>query len=330
MEKLRSTYGDGLLIEVAADGRIHATFNQTVARTGRLCSEEPNLHNIPVRSELGRSFRKAFVAAPGCELCVADYNQIELRCIAHLAQDPGLVEAFEARRTSTTPPRPGCSASNPATSPSSSGRRPRWCPTAWPTAWRRTGWPSGSTSPPPRRPHILDAYFVAFPAVRDYMERTVVEARQRGYTETLFGRRRQIPELSSPNFRIRQAGERQAMNAGIQGLAADIFKVALVRLDVGAADQGCSSRVVLQVHDEVILEVPPDEHDAMAEPWCPQSWAPPSTSTCPSRSTSPSGPPGPTPSRDPGSVLSPVRADPGSVLSPGPCCPRSVLMVGSP
>ena len=112
---------------------------------------------------------------------------------------------------------------------------------------------------------ILDAYFVAFPAVRSYMERTVAEARERGYTETLFGRRRQIPELSSPNFRIKQAGERQAMNAGIQGLAADIFKVALVDLDRALSERSMSSRIVLQVHDEVLLEVPPDEHDAAGE-----------------------------------------------------------------
>ena len=112
---------------------------------------------------------------------------------------------------------------------------------------------------------ILDAYFVAFPAVRAYMERTVDEARERGYTETLFGRRRQIPELSSPNFRVRRAGERQAMNAGIQGLAADIFKVALVELDAALRSQAMSSRIVLQVHDEVLLEVPPDEHDHAAE-----------------------------------------------------------------
>jgi DNA polymerase-1 len=108
---------------------------------------------------------------------------------------------------------------------------------------------------------ILDAYFEAFPAVRDYMERTVAEARERGYTETLFGRRRQIPELSSNNFRIRQAGERQAMNAGIQGLAADIFKVALVRLDQALEAAGTTSRLILQVHDEVILEATPDELD---------------------------------------------------------------------
>jgi DNA polymerase-1 len=112
---------------------------------------------------------------------------------------------------------------------------------------------------------ILAAYFEAFPAVRDYMDRTVAEARQRGYTETLFGRRRQIPELSSPNFRIRQAGERQAMNAGIQGLAADIFKVALVRIETALEEAAMASRLILQVHDEVLLDVPPAEREAATD-----------------------------------------------------------------
>ncbi|MFN0028943.1 MAG: DNA polymerase I [Acidimicrobiales bacterium] len=265
VEKLRSTYGEGLLMEIAADGRIHARFNQTVARTGRLSSEEPNLHNIPVRSELGRNFRKAFVAGPGCELCVADYNQIELRCIAHLATDPGLVEAFEARRDihNATAARVFSVAPEDVTLEMRSKAKM----VSYGLAYGMEAYGLGQrlNIPTSEAAEILEAYFEAFPAVRAYMERTVHEARMRGYTETLFGRRRQIPELSSPNFRIRQAGERQAMNAGIQGLAADIFKVALVRLDQALAERGAASRIVLQVHDEVILEVPPDEHDAMAE-----------------------------------------------------------------
>ena len=140
VEKLRGTYGEGLLAEVAPDGRIHATFNQTVARTGRLSSDRPNLHNIPVRREEGRLFRKAFIAAPGGKLLVADYNQIELRCIAHLAADPGLIAAFTERRGH--PQRHGVADLRRrarSTSRSTSGRRRRWCRTGWPTAWRRTG-----------------------------------------------------------------------------------------------------------------------------------------------------------------------------------------------
>ena len=262
VEKLRSTYGEGLLAEVAPDGRIHATFNQTVARTGRLSSDAPNLHNIPVRTEVGRAFRKAFVPAEGFKLLVADYNQIELRCIAHLAEDPGLVAAFESGQDIHT--ATAARVFSVAPDEVDVEQRSKAKMVSYGLAYgmeayglgQRLGIPTGEAQ------QILDAYFEAFPSVRDYMDRTVAEARERGYTETLFGRRRQIPELSSSNVRIRQAGERQAMNAGIQGLAADIFKVALVRLDRALEETGSASRLILQVHDEVILEVPPTELEA--------------------------------------------------------------------
>jgi DNA polymerase-1 len=261
VEKLRGTYGTGLLAEVAPDGRIHATFNQTVARTGRLSSDQPNLHNIPVRSEEGRQFRKAFVPAPGCQLLVADYNQIELRCIAHLANDPGLIDAFTSGldiHNATAARVFGVDPGSVNTEQRSKAKMVSYGLAYGMEAYglgQRLGIPTDEAAV------ILDAYFAAFPNVKDYMERTVAEARTRGYTETLFGRRRPIPELSNPNFRIRQAGERQAMNAGIQGLAADIFKVALVRIDQALEGAGVQSRLVLQVHDEVLVEVPEAEHD---------------------------------------------------------------------
>ncbi len=261
VEKLRSTYGASLLAEVQSDDRIRATFNQMVARTGRLSSEHPNLHNIPVRSERGRSFRKAFAAPVGHQLLVADYNQIELRCIAHLAKDPGLMEAF----TSGTDVHRSVAGRVFGVRPEEVDfeQRSKAKMVSYGLAYGMEAYGLGQrlgikTS---EAADILDAYFEGFPAVRDYMDRTVTEARNRGYTETLFGRKRLLPELRSDNPRVRQAGERQAMNAGIQGLAADIFKVALVGLDRALARSGLRSRVVLQVHDEVILEVPEDERD---------------------------------------------------------------------
>ncbi len=265
VEKLRSTYGEGLLAEVADDGRIHATFNQTVARTGRLSSDQPNLHNIPVRTDEGRQFRKAFVPAPGTTMLVADYNQIELRCIAHLAQDPGLIGAFTsgedihnatAARVFTVEP-----------TEVSVEQRSKAKMVSYGLAYGMEAYGLGQrlNIPTEEAAVILDAYFVAFPNVKQYMDATVVEARERGYTETLFGRRRPIPELLNSNFRVRQAGERQAMNAGIQGLAADIFKVALVNIDAALVAGEYASRVVLQVHDEVIVEVPDDERDAVGD-----------------------------------------------------------------
>ena len=259
VEKLRSTYGEGLLAEVGEGDRIRATFNQTVARTGRLSSDQPNLHNIPVRSDTGRVFREAFVAAEGKELLVADYNQIELRCIAHLAEDPGLIAAFEAGDDIHNATAARVFDVDPAevtTEHRSKAKMVSYGLAYGMEAYglgQRLGIPTGEAA------EILDAYFEAFPAVKQYMDDTVNEARERGYTETLFGRRRQIPELASSNFRIRQAGERQAMNAGIQGLAADIFKVALVNLDRALTERDMDSVIILQVHDEVILEVPPPE-----------------------------------------------------------------------
>ena len=261
VEKLRGTYGEGLLTEVADDGRIHATFNQTVARTGRLSSDHPNLHNIPVRSAQGRVFRTAFVPSAGNVLMVADYNQIELRCIAHLAGDPGLVDAFTAGvdiHAATAARIFGVDASDVSLDQRSKAKMVSYGLAYGMEAYglgQRLGIPTDEASV------ILDAYFEAFPAVRDYMDRTVADARERGYTETLFGRRRRIPELLDGNWRVRQAGERQAMNAGIQGLAADIFKIALVLIDRRLREESLAARIVLQVHDEVIVDVPAGERD---------------------------------------------------------------------
>lgn len=265
VEKLRSTYGASLLAEIGPDGRIHASFNQTVARTGRLSSESPNLHNIPIRSEEGRRFRRAFVAAPGYRLLVADYNQVELRVIAHLSGDPGLVEAFGAGVDIHTATAARLFGTEPADV--TLGQRSKAKMVSYGLAYgmEAYGLSQRLGVPVEEAAVILAAYFEAFPKVRAYMDATVAEARSRGYTETLFGRRRPIPELTSTNFRVRQAGERQAMNAAIQGLAADLFKVALVRLDHALTAGGCSARLILQVHDEVLVEVPPSEEEMVEE-----------------------------------------------------------------
>ncbi len=264
VEKLRSTYGESLLGEVAADGRIHATFGQTVARTGRLSSDRPNLHNIPVRTEEGRQLRRAFVPSPGHRLLVADYDQIELRVIAHLAADPGLIAAFAEERDihRTTAARVFGVPAEEVTGP----QRNRAKMVSYGLAYgmEAFGLANRLSIETAEAQEILDAYFGAFPSVRAHMEQTVNEARSKGYTETLFGRRRSLPDLHSPNRNLRMAAERQAMNAGIQGLAADLFKVALVRLDGALEDQGLAARLVLQVHDEVLLEVPETEEETVA------------------------------------------------------------------
>ncbi len=264
IEKLRSTYTDALLAEVAPDGRIHATFNQTVARTGRLSSDAPNLHNIPVRTEEGRQLRRVFVPADGMRFLVADYNQIELRVIAHLAQDPGLIDAFRTGADIHRMTAARIFGVDPAEVTIGMRSRAKMVSYGLAYGMEAYGLAQRLTIEVDEAAQILNAYFDSFPRVRAYMDEVVAEARHKGYTETLFGRRRLIPELSSQRYQVRTAGERQAMNAGIQGLAADIFKVALVRLDARLDEEGLRGRLVLQVHDEVILEVPPDEEEAAA------------------------------------------------------------------
>ena len=200
VEKLRSTYGEGLLAEVGPGDRIRATFNQTVARTGRLSSDAPNLHNIPVRTAAGRAFRRAFVPAGGCSLLVADYNQIELRVIAHLADDPGLIAAFEAGEDIHTAVAARTWGIDPTEVTSEVRNRAKMVAYGLAYGMEAYGLAQRLGTPVEEAAEILQSYFAAFPSVRDYMDRTVEEARRKGYTETLFGRRRRIPELSSPNF----------------------------------------------------------------------------------------------------------------------------------
>ena len=261
VEKLRSTYGVGLLAEVAPDGRIHASFNQTVARTGRLSSDAPNLHNIPVRSEGGKRFREAFVPKAGCVFLVADYNQIELRVIAHLAKDPGLLEAFLEGRDIHRATAAAVFGVEPEVVTAAQRNRAKMVSYGLAYGMEAYGLAQRLSIPVEEAAEILNQYFVAFPSVRAYMDQTVADARLRGYTETEFGRRRHLPELASDNFRVRQAAERQAMNAGIQGLAADIFKIALVRLDAEFEVAGLASRIVLQVHDEIVVETEESERE---------------------------------------------------------------------
>ena len=262
VEKLRSTYTDALLAEVGPDGRIHATFNQTVARTGRLSSDAPNLHNIPIRTEEGRQLRRVFVPAEGMSLLVADYNQIELRVIAHLAEDPGLTEAFRSGADIHRMTAARIFGVEPAEVTIGMRSKAKMVSYGLAYGMESFGLAQRLGIEVDEAAEILKAYFDSFPRVRAYMDQVVADARDRGYTETLFGRRRMIPELASQRYQVRMAGERQAMNAGIQGLAADIFKVALVRLDARLGEEDLRSRLILQVHDEVLLEVPPDEEDA--------------------------------------------------------------------
>jgi DNA polymerase-1 len=259
VEKLRSTYGESLLAEVAADGRIHASFGQTVARTGRISSDRPNLHNIPIRSEVGRQFRRAFIPAEGWSFLVADYDQVELRVIAHLSEDPGLIEAMTSGSDVHRVVAAGVYGVSPDEVTYTQREFSKMVSYGLAYGMEAYGLSQRLGVAVEEAAAIIESYFGAFPRVKAYMDETVAEARLNGFTRTQFGRIRPLPDLNASNYRLRQAAERQAMNAGIQGLAADIFKLALVRLDRSLEEAKLASRLVLQVHDEVIVEVAPEE-----------------------------------------------------------------------
>jgi DNA polymerase-1 len=259
VEKLRGTYADALPPLVRDDGRIHATFNQIVTTTGRISSESPNLQNIPIRTASGRELRKAFIAADGCGLLTADYSQIELRILAHVAEDTGLIDAFE--RNADVHTTTAAKVFGVAEDDVQGFQRQFAKVVNYGLAYgmEAYGLAQRMDIPTDQAREILDAYFEAFPNIAAYMKETVREAKAVGYTTTLFGRRRQLPELSSDNFRIRQMGERMAQNAPVQGSAADIFKLAMVDLDRALTEGKFESRMILTVHDELVLEVPTKE-----------------------------------------------------------------------
>jgi DNA polymerase I len=265
VEKLRGTYADALPPLVGPDGRIHASFNQISTTTGRISSDSPNLQNIPVRTAGGREMRKAFVAAEGCGLLTADYSQIELRVLAHLAEDPGLIDAFARNLDVHTVTAARVFGVDESAVDSFQRRFAKVVNYGLAYGMEAFGLGQRLDIPTDQAREILDAYFESFPNVHAYMDATVREARDRGYTTTIFGRRRQLPELASGNFRIRQMGERMAQNAPVQGSAADIFKLAMIDLDRALAATGSQSRMILTVHDEIVLEVPVDEAESVKE-----------------------------------------------------------------
>jgi DNA polymerase-1 len=261
VEKLRSTYADALPPLIGDDSRIHATFKQTDTTTGRISSEAPNLQNVPVRTADGREMRRAFVAEDGCGLLTADYSQIELRVLAHLTDDPGLVDAFSRRADIHTTTAARVFGVEESEVDEFQRRFAKVVNFGLAYGMEAYGLGQRLDIPTEQAREILDSYFESFPNVKVFMEETVREAKQRGYTTTIFGRRRQITELSSDNFRIRQMGERMAQNAPVQGSAADIFKLAMIELDRALEGAGLRARMVLTVHDELVLEVPLDERE---------------------------------------------------------------------
>ena len=258
-QKLKVTL-EGLIKTVQPDGRIHTTFNQTVASTGRLSSAEPNLQNIPVRTEAGRKIRSAFIVGEGYEtLLTADYSQIEMRVMAHLSDDPGLIEAY--REGEDLHNYVGSKVFDVPVDEVTPELRRRVKAMSYGLVYglsafglsQQLGIPAGEART------IMEAYFDRFGGVKRYLSEVVEQARKDGYTATIFGRRRYLPELNSDNRLARENAERAALNAPIQGTAADIIKIAMIRVDREL--RGMKSRVLLQVHDELVVEVASGERD---------------------------------------------------------------------
>ncbi len=255
---------DGLLKSVAEDGRIHTTFNQTIAATGRLSSTEPNLQNIPIRTDTGREIRDTFVVGPGyAELMTADYSQIEMRIMAHLSGDEGLIEAFNSGEDLHS--FVASKAFDIPISEVTPETRRRIKAMSYGLAYGLSSFGLAaqlriSTSEAKEQ---MDIYFARFGGIRDYLHEVVEQARKVGYTETLFGRRRYLPDLDAGNRQRREAAERMALNAPIQGTAADIIKVAMIEVQKSIEQAGLRSRMLLQIHDELVFEVAEGEREEL-------------------------------------------------------------------
>ena len=259
LSKLKSTFLDGLLALMQPDGRVHTSFNQNVTATGRISSTEPNLQNIPVRTELGREIRRAFVASPGRVLVGADYSQIELRLLAHMSGDTAMVEAFRtgADIHAITAGEVFGVAPEAVTSQQRSAAKA----VNFGIVYGISDFGLARNIGVSRKEagDYIQRYFQRYPGVKAFMDRCVQEGREKGYATTLLGRRRELPELASSNFNTRSFGERVAMNMPIQGTAADIIKLAMVRVYQALEREGLQAKLVLQIHDELILDTPMEE-----------------------------------------------------------------------
>ncbi|CAB0554068.1 DNA polymerase I [Corynebacterium diphtheriae] len=264
-QKMKTTL-DGLIKAVGDDGRIHTTFNQTVASTGRLSSTEPNLQNIPVRTPAGRKIRSAFVVGQGYEsLLTADYSQIEMRVMAHLSEDPGLIEAYQTGEDLHN--YVGSKVFDVPVDQVTPELRRRVKAMSYGLVYGLSafGLSQQLNIPAGEAKVIMESYFERFGGVKRYLDQVVEQARKDGFTSTLFGRRRYLPELSSDNRVARENAERAALNAPIQGTAADIIKIAMLRVDARLTAENCQSRVLLQVHDELVLEVASGEREKVQQ-----------------------------------------------------------------
>ena len=261
LAKLKSTYADGLSAFIGPDGRIHSTFNQTITATGRISSTEPNLQNIPVRMELGRLIRKVFLPADGCVFIDADYSQIELRVLAHMSGDEKLIAAYRQaedihRITASEVFHVPFDEVTPL-----QRRNAKAVNFGIVYGISSFGLSQDLSISRKEAQQYIEKYFETYPGIKGFLDGCVEQAKEQGYSVTMFGRRRPVPELKSSNFMQRSFGERVAMNAPIQGTAADIIKIAMIRVNERLKREQLRARLLLQVHDELLIEAPLEEVD---------------------------------------------------------------------
>jgi DNA polymerase-1 len=269
LTKLKGTYIDALpaLVDPKTK-RIHTTFNQTVAATGRLSSQDPNLQNIPVRTDLGNAIRRAFIArdiGPEPGLIAADYSQIELRIMAHLSQDPKLIEAFEQDEDIHAATASSVFGVPIEEVTADQRRRAKVFNFGVLYGLSEFGLATREGISREEAAEFINTYFSKYPQVREWREQAVLNCRKLGYAETLMGRKRLLPEIQSSNFMVRSAAERMALNMPVQGLASDIIKIAMNRIDAELLERGLKTKMILQVHDELIFEGPAKERDVVIE-----------------------------------------------------------------
>jgi DNA polymerase-1 len=264
LTKLAQTYLDALPALIAPDGRIHTTFNQTAATTGRLSSNNPNLQNIPIRTELGREIRACFVAEPGNLLVSADYSQVELRILAHIAGETALEEIFKKGQDVHT--ATACRVFGVTADQIDPGMRSKAKMINYGIVYGLSAWGMADRLdiPQAEADEFIQRYLAGFPAVAKFIQDTIDQGTEHGYVSTLFGRRRQVPELRARRWEMRRQGERFAVNMVIQGTAADIMKVAMVRCQDAVSEAGVKSRMVLQIHDELLFEGPAEEAEEVS------------------------------------------------------------------
>ena len=262
LDKLRATYADALPKMIASDGRVHGALNQTVAATGRLSSTEPNLQNIPVRTELGQQIRRAFIPEPGNKLISADYSQLELRILAHITKDPRMLEAYRNNEDIHSQTARLVFGATSEKDLKEKRRLAKIVNFGIAYAVEAFGLSQRVGISRSEAKQVIADYFETYKGIRDYMDRTPVEAREKGYIASLFGRRRYFPSINDRNFAVRSRAEREAINMPIQGTASDIVKIAMIRVANALAAEKLETRMIMQVHDELLFEGPESEIEA--------------------------------------------------------------------